>query len=126
VIRKAIKQVRITGRANPNLIIMHPDDWEKVVNAQASDGQFLINILQDQVAPRIAGLRVVECDAITAGKPMVVDTSFFPIALRQDVTVDFTNSDGEKFAQLIRTARAYVRAGIKHRRPAALCGVTGF
>jgi hypothetical protein len=57
---------------------------------------------------------------------MVVDTSFFPIALRQDVTVDFTNSDGEKFAQLIRTARAYVRAGIKHRRPAALCGVTGF
>jgi hypothetical protein len=126
VIRKAIKQVRITGRANPNLIIMHPDDWEKVVEDQASDGQFLINILQDQVAPRIAGLRVVECDAITAGKPMVVDTSFFPIALRQDVTVDFTNSDGEKFAQLIRTARAYVRAGIKHRRPAALCGVTGF
>jgi hypothetical protein len=126
VIRKAIKQVRITGRANPNLVIMHPDDWEKVVEDQASDGHFLINILQDQVAPRIAGLRVIECDAITAGKPMVVDTSFFPIALRQDVTVDFTNSDGEKFAQLIRTARAYVRAGIKHRRPAALCGVTGF
>lgn len=126
VIRKAIKQVRIEGRANPNLIIMHPDDWEKVVESQATDGQFLINILQDQVPPRIGGVRVVECDAITAGQPMVLDTSFFPIALRQDMTVDFTNSDGEKFQNLIRTARAYVRAGIKHRRPAALVGVTGF
>jgi len=125
-IRKAIKNVRIAGRANPNLIIMHPDAWEKVVEAQATDGHFYINILQDLVAPRISGIPVVECDAITATKPMVLDTSFFPIALRQDMTVDFTNSDGEKFQQLIRTARAYVRAGIKHRRPAALVGVTGF
>lgn len=126
VIRKMIKNVRFTGRANPNLIIMHPDDWEKIYELQDTTGKFFLDVIQDAINPRLSGLPVVQCDAITAGQPMVLDTMYFPLVMRQGMTVEFTNSDGEKFANRIRTARAYVRMGIKHRRPTALIGATGF
>lgn len=124
-VRKAITKVRVTGRAEPNVVIMHPNDWQDVTLLRTNDGQYIWGNPSGVVVTRIWGLPVVETDAQTENTGVVGDFANFAELVNRkgiDVQIGFVNDD---FSKGKKTIRADFRIAIIWYRAAAFCTVTG-
>lgn len=123
---KALVKVRVTGRAAPNAIVMHPNDWQGVRLLTTADGIYLWGAPSDAGPARMWGLPVVETDAITENTGLVGDfANFSELTTRSGIDVQVSNSHGEFFTAGKQAVRADLRVALCIYRPAAFCQVTG-
>jgi HK97 family phage major capsid protein len=125
-IHKAATKVRVTGRALPDAVVFHPNDWEAVRLTRTADGIYILGNPQDPGPDRIWGLRVVQSDNQTENTAVVGDfANFSRFRLRRDVLVERTNSHDTYFTSGKQAIRAGIRCAFVWSRAAAFCTVTG-
>jgi len=124
-IKKAMTKIRVNALTTPNLISLHPNDWDEIIGDLISGSVNSVINFQAGLNPRLWGLPVVENEVHTEGTGLVLDTSFWPLVMRENLMLESTIADGVKFGSLIGSYRAYVRAALKYRRATAGCTVTG-
>ncbi|MBM7788860.1 phage major capsid protein [Tenggerimyces flavus] len=123
---KGIVKVRVTGRALPNAVVMHPNDWQDIRLLRTADGIYIWGNPSDAGPLRIWGLNVVESDAITENTGLVGDfANFIELAVRRGIDVQVSNSHGSFFIEGKQAMRADMRVALPVYRPAAFCTVTG-
>ena len=124
-VHKAITKVRVGGRANPNVIVMHPNDWEAIRLTRTLDGIYIMGNPADPGPTTLFGLPVALADVITENTGLVGDFvthSFLFNRRGVQVEVGYVNN---QFNEGKRTIRASLRAAFVVYRPSAFCTVTG-
>lgn len=122
---KAMVQVRVTGRAMPNVVYIHPTDWQGVRLLRTDTGIYVWNNPSEAGPMRLWGVNVVETDAQTETTALVGDTAnFTQLFMRQNVVIEI-GLDTADFTNGIQTVRCGLRAAFVGYRPAAMCVVSG-
>ena len=124
-IYKGIKAARVTGRAQPNVVIVHPNDWEGVRLLKTADGIYIWGSPSEAGPLRIWGLPVIETTAVTENTTIAGDYArMSALHVRQGVEVltGFVNDD---FTRGRVTIRAGLRTAVVHYRPEAFTQITG-
>jgi HK97 family phage major capsid protein len=125
-IYKGLVLVRVTGRALPDAVVIHPLDWQDIRLLRTADGIYIWGNPSDAGPERIWGLGVVQSDAQTQNTAVVGDfANFSELSVRRGVDVQITNSHGTFFVEGKQAIRADLRAALIFYRPAAFCQVTG-
>jgi len=125
-IHAAARIVRVTGRAMPTHVLMHPEDWEEIRLLRTAEGVYVWGNPYEAGPERLWGLPVVQTDVLSAGTGLVgsFDASWVSLFERRgiDVQIGFV---GDQFTKGQRTIRADTRFAFVVFRPAAFCKVTG-
>lgn len=117
---KALTASRVTGRAMPSAVVMHPTDWQNIRLLQDANGNYIMGPPGLMIENRLWGYPVVESDALTAGQFIAGDfNNFCAIHDRRDVDIQITNSHSDYFMRGVQAIRADVRAAFVVYRPAA-------
>ena len=125
-IRKAMTKVRVTGRANPSSVIIHPNDWETIILLTTADGVFIWGHPSAAGPERIWGLPIVQTDAETENTTLVGDFLVHSeLVTRRGIIVKISDSHSTYFVEGKQAIRADVRVAIIIYRPKAYCTVTG-
>lgn len=124
-IMKAMTKIRTQGRAKPNLVVMHSDNYQALALTKTADGLYIFGHPGDAPLSRIWGVQIVASEALTAGTGMVLDTDYARIKMRGDLTVSSTNAHDDYFTSNKVAIRASVRAGLQVLRDQAICKLTG-
>lgn len=125
-VRKTIAKVNDYSQdQRASLVVLRPEDWMEIELQKTADGAYIFANPASLTIPRIWGYRVVESQNLASTTGLVFDDRYFPFVYRRTMQIDTTDSDGEKFQNLIICMRAFIRAGIKHRRGYAACKLTG-
>lgn len=125
-IHKAITKVRVTGRAMPNAVICHPNDWQDVRLLRTADGVYIWGNPSESGPERIWGLTVVQSDAQTENTAVVGDfANYSLLAVRRGIDVQVSNSHSTYFVEGKQAIRADMRAALVFTRPEAFATVTG-
>lgn len=122
---KAYTKVRVDGRANPSLAVIHSTDWQNIVLTRTTDGLYILGNPTDQTAMRVWGMQVALSEALTVTNAMVIDPFYFRVKMRKGVTIAVTESHASNFIANVLVIRAHIRAGIEHLRGQAACKITG-
>lgn len=141
-IMNAITKVRTVGFFEPDAIVMHPNDYEKLRlavdgNTQYYGGGFFQNQYgagATPAAPPLWGLRVVQTTAISeidlatpgaSNKGPIVGAFQLGGAVfyRNGLSIESTNSDQDDFLMNLTTIRVEQRLALAVYRPLAFCRV---
>lgn len=122
---KALVLVRVTGRAMPNVFLVHPTDWQDVRLLRTADGVYIWGSPSEAGPERIWGVQVAKSDALIVNTGIVTDTSYLELAVKRGVNVQVSNSHSTFFIEGKQALRADMRAAFVAYRPAAICTVTG-
>lgn len=121
---KALTKVRFTGRAVPNALIFHPNDWQDIRLTRTADGQYIMGNPATPGPMSLFGLPVSLCDALTEHTGLTGDfANFCYIGERRGINV-LVGYVGDQFKEGKRTIRADLRACFTVTRPAAFCTIT--
>lgn len=124
-IHKAMTKVRVTGRATPNAIVLHPNDWEAIRLTRTADGIYILGNPAVAGPMMLFGLPVAIGDVITENTGLVGDFQNFSQLFEKRgivVEVGYVNT---QFTSGQKTLRADFRVAFVIYRPAAFCTVTG-
>jgi HK97 family phage major capsid protein len=111
-IYKAMVKVRVTGRANPGLLVIHPNDWQDIRLLRTADGLYIFGSPQDAFSAE--------------GTAVVGDfAGYSELAERRGVEVKVSDSHADFFVTGKLAIRADGRWALVWYRPAAFCTVTG-
>lgn len=125
-IHKAITKVRVTGRAMPDAVALHSNDWQQIRLVRTTDGIYIWGSPSEAGPASIWGLPVVLTEALTEGTGLVGDfRNFSQLSIRRNVTVKVSDSHSDYFVNGKQAIRADLRASLEIFRPAAFCQVTG-
>lgn len=124
-ILKAMTKVRVTGRARPNLAVLHTNNYQRLALTKTSDGQYIFGAPAGEPLTRVWGIQIAMSEALTEGTGMILDTDYSKVRLRRDLTVAASDSHGTNFVSGILAVRAHVRAGLQVLRDEAICKLTG-
>lgn len=125
-IYKAMTKVRVTGRALPSGLILHPNDWQEVRLLRTADGIYIWGNPSEAGPERIWGLPLAQSDAIPEGTGLVGDfRNFVQLAERRGIMVKVSDSHSDFFVNGKQAIRADARVALPIYRPAAFCKVTG-
>lgn len=123
---KAMTKVKVTGRAMPNAVIAHPNDWQDVRLLRTSDGIYIWGSPSEAGPARIWGVQVVESDAQTENTMVVGDfANYSALVVRRGLEVRVSDSHSDYFVKGKQALRAGVRLATVWYRPAAFATVTG-
>lgn len=123
---KAITKVRHTGHAEPDAVVLHPNDWQAVRLTRTTDGLYIWGNPSEAGREQVWGIPVIITTAITEGTGLVgAFRNFSELAVRRGLEVQVSNSHEGNFAQGIQAIRADFRAALVVYRPVAFCKVTG-
>jgi len=122
---KAMTKVRVTGRARPSAVLIHPNDWAEVQLLRTTDGIYIAGSPWDTGPSRIWGLPCIVSDAVVEGTAIVGDfQNYSLLAERKGLTIKVGYS-GDQFTSNIRSVVCEIRVAIIWSRPSAFCLVTG-
>lgn len=124
-IHKAITKVAVTGDANPNLAVFHPNDWQDIRLTRTTDGIYILGNPADEGSMRIWGLPVVVSTGMTENTGGVVDTSYTMIFNNGGTVVEASTEHSTYFTERTVALAISRRLGIFHYRPSAACTITG-
>lgn len=124
-IYKAMTLIMVTGQANPNIIILHPNDWQTVRLLRTSEGIYIWGSPSEAGPARMWGLPVVAAQALTENTGLVGDFTFMELTERRGIEVKISDSHSDYFTKGKQAIRADVRVALPVYRPAAFCTVTG-
>lgn len=140
-IMNAITKVRVTGQFEPDAIVIHPNDYQKLRlatdgNTQYYGGGFFEGQYGKEYSDpgRLWGLRVVQTTAISeidlatpgaSNKGPIVGAFQLGGAVfyRNGLTVESTNTDQDDFLMNLTTVRVEQRLALAIYRPLAFCRV---
>lgn len=140
-IMNAITKVRVTGQFEPDAIVIHPNDYQKLRlatdgNTQYYGGGFFQGQygLEYNDPGRIWGLRIVQTTAISeidlvtpaAGNKGPVVGAFNlggRVVYRNGISIEATNSNEDDFTSNLTTIRVEQRLALAVLRPLAFCRV---
>lgn len=123
-IYKGITLIRVNGETEPNLILMHPSDWQDIRILQNSTGQYLWENPAFPGQMTMFGLPIVLSTAVTQNTAVILDTMYNNVVMRQGVDIQVTNSHSTWFVSGVQAIRADVRAGLACTRAKSICTVT--
>lgn len=124
LVHMAMTNVRVTGRALPSHVLMHPTDWQAVRLLRTQDGIYIWGSPAEAGPERIWGLPVVQSDILTLNQALV--GAFNPAMIMAferrgvDVQVGYVNA---QFGQGEKTIRADMRVALAVFRPSAFSTV---
>lgn len=123
---KAMTKVEVTGQAQPNAAVFHPNDWQDIRLLRTADGIYIWGSPSEAGPERIWGLRVVKAIGLTENTGLVGDfANFTELAVRRGIDVQVSNSHASYFIENKQAIRAEMRAAFIVYRPSAFCTVTG-
>jgi HK97 family phage major capsid protein/HK97 family phage prohead protease len=132
-VHKAITKIRAVGFYEPDAIVLHPNDWQKVVLSKDANGQYYAGgPITGQYGvgginrSTLWGLPVVTTTAIAEGTGLVGAFKIGATVFRKGgITIESTNSDASDFQYNRIAIRAEERLALVPYRPTAFCTVTG-
>ena len=125
-IYKALTKIRVTGRATPGAVIVHPTNWQTVRLMKTTDGQYIWGHPSEAGPERIWGLPIAISDVVPAGTAIAADfAAHTELAIRRGIDVQISNSHGTFFVEGKQAIRADMRCALVVYRPTAICTVTG-
>lgn len=125
-IYKAGTLVRVTGRAIPTHVLLHPNDAQDIRLTRTADGIYIWGNPSETGTARIWGWPIIENETLTENTGLV--GSFMPLWIqlveRRGVIIEigFVNDD---FIKGKKTLRGSGRWALPVYRPPAFCTVTG-
>ena len=123
---KAAQKVRVTGRAQPTHVLIHPNDWETVRLTTTADGIYLYGEPSKPGLNTLFGLTVVQSDILSENTALVGSFMAPWVVLWERAGVEVTvGYVGTQFTEGEVTLRATGRFALQVGRPAAFCTVTG-
>jgi HK97 family phage major capsid protein len=127
---KARTLVRVTGKARPSAVVMHPNNWQTARLARENSatgtlGGYLMGPPSMVGANTLWGLPVVESEAIPAGTALVGDFSMGCTLFDREQAVIRIGFVNDQFIRNIQTLLAELRAAFITWRPTAFTKVTG-
>lgn len=122
---KGMTQIMVTGFANPNFAVFHPNDWQDIRLLRTADGIYIWGNPADPGPDRIWGLQVVKDTACTENTAVLGDSAYLELVMRHGIEMEMTDSHASLFIQYTLAIRASVRAAFCVYRPTAFCQVTG-
>jgi HK97 family phage major capsid protein len=124
-VHKALTKVRVTGRATPNAIAMHANDWQRFRLTRTADGIYILGNPAQAGPMSLFGLPVALNEALTEGTALVGDyQNFCQLHERRGVEIRI-GFVANQFKDGIQTIRADMRAAFTVFRPEAFATVTG-
>lgn len=124
-IYKAIRAVRDTGFAEPEVIFIRAAKWEAIRLRKDANGAYVYGPPSSPDPERLWGLPVVQTNAVTATKAITgAYRAYSALRIRRGVTVEI-GYVGSNFTEGKKTLRAGMRAAMVHYRPSAFAQVTG-
>jgi len=124
-IYKAMTKVRVTGRAFPNIVVMHPNDWQDIRLLRTADGVYIWGNPSEAGPERIWSLPVAQVQAATENTGLVFDSSTTELAWKKGMTIKVSDSHGTYFVENKQAVRAEIRVAWTAYKPDAICSVTG-
>lgn len=123
---KAIQQIRVTGLAEPDGIVMHPDNFTPIALYKATTGQYGFDVTVDNAGiVRLWGKPLVLSPVQTSGTALVgAFGAFSEIWRRMGMTV-MVGLNSDDFTKNKRTILAEFREALTIYRQTAFCKVTG-
>ena len=123
---KAMNKVRTIGFANPDAVVMHPDDFVDIRLTRTADGLYIMGNPDVVGSERLFGLQVVQTTGVVANTALVGDFgTFSALITRWGLDVQATNSHASLFIRDVWTIKARIRVGLAIYRLTAFCKVTG-
>jgi HK97 family phage major capsid protein len=122
--------VRVTGKARPNAVIMHPTNWQAARLARENSatgtlGGYLMGPPSTVGANTLWGLPVVESEAITLNTALVGDFAMGCTLFDREQAVIRVGLVNDQFIRNMQTLLAELRAAFIVWRPTAFTRVTG-
>jgi len=122
--------VRVTGKARPSAVVMHPTNWQAARLARENSatgtlGGYLMGPPSMVGANTLWGLPVVESEAITLGTALVGDFGMGCTLFDREQAVVRIGFVNDQFIRNIQTLLAELRAAFIVWRPTAFTKVTG-
>lgn len=123
-------QVRVTGHARPNVIVMHPNDFGaiRLVRediAGSGTGGYLMGPPNQTGFVTLWGMPVVESEAITENTALVGDMVNGLALFDREQAAVRVGLVNDQFIRNMQTILAELRAALAVFRPSAFCLVTG-
>ncbi|MCC6856235.1 MAG: phage major capsid protein [Microbacteriaceae bacterium] len=124
-VHKAMTLVAVTGDANPNLAVFHPNDWESIRLTRTADGIYILGNPTEAGPLRIWGLPVLLSTGMTENTAGVVDTSFTTLYENGGLIVEVSTEHSTYFTERTVAVAMFRRLAAFHYRPSAACTITG-
>lgn len=127
---KARTLVRVTGKAMPSAVVLHPNDWQAVRLARenvasATLGGYLMGPPSATGATTLWGLPVVESEAITENTGLVGDFAMGATLFDREQAAVRVGLINDQFIRNMQTILAELRAAFVVWRPTAFARITG-
>lgn len=124
-IYKGLDLVRVTGRADSSVIILHPTDFQPVRLLKTADGVYIWGSPSDAGPDRVWGKPLLLTTAITQNTGLVGDYArHSALHVRKGLELQ-TGYVSANFTNGLVTLRAGIRCAMVHYRPTAFCSITG-
>jgi HK97 family phage major capsid protein len=122
---RGMNKVRNTGFANPDAVVMHPDNFLYVRLARTDDGIYIMGNPDVMGSEMLFGIKTVQTTAMTTGTALVGDFgTYSALITRWGMDVQATNSHASLFIRDVWTIKARIRIGLAIYRLTAFCKVT--
>ncbi len=122
---KALTKVRVTGRAAPDVVMIHGLDWQQIRLAQNANGDYQFGPPSLTGADTLWGLPVLQTEALTQGTALCGAFKQYSLLLyRKGIEVQ-TGYINTQFIIGELTIRADLRAAFAVYRDAAFATITG-
>lgn len=123
---RGLNKVRTIGFANPDAIVVHPNDFVDIRLARTEDGIYIMGNPDMVGSEMLFGLRVVQTTAATENTALVGDFgTHSALVTRWGLDVKASDSHDTNFTHDIWTIKARIRIGLAIYRLTAFCEVTG-
>jgi hypothetical protein len=125
-IHKALTKCRVTGLINPNVILMHPNDWQEVrlLRVSGTTGEYLYGPPAIQGPQTMWGLPVTLTQSLAEGTALVGDMNQVTLFDRMR-TIIRTGLINDQLTRNMQTILAELAVTLVTWRPDAFCKVTG-
>ena len=125
-IAKALAKVRRYEGYEPDVCVLHPDDWTELRTLKTTDGNFLWGSPATPGVETIWGVRVVQASELTAGTGYVGDfAGFSGLYIKRGLTLTVSDSHASYFTRGQLAIRADMRAAAVWLAANAFSSVTG-
>jgi HK97 family phage major capsid protein len=123
---KAIQQIRVTGLAEPDAVVMHPDNFTPVALYKATTGEYGFDVTVDNAGVvRLWGKVLIQSPVATSGTALVgAFREFSEIWRKMGMTV-MVGLNSDDFTKNKRTILGEFREALTIYRQTAFCKVTG-